>query len=985
MSDILPEAVLKDFIELPISRLWDRPEVLWGKAAFAQQSVATIKSFLHELSVIENGFSESLLQLVSKFDIEKQQLNGEGPSLISGWKLLLSQIREFGTEFSGLSKSTAEIADGSDLQLASSILEEPTKQHQEKITDAQKAEGKDALAGAVVVSLSSFQELEYERVGRVREALSQITAQHGVFLQPLVKTALQITRNVRAISPKEDLEALCAEKGSGLECIWGQPPAASADDASSTGDAAADANASSETSATPPTIEAAATSNENKTAVTSTTTNSTSTPTVVVTAHSKNYKIGSATLNKKSHRAKGIKLGNSGNHNRSYATMRLSSANKKSLAFTEMKAQTPTGTSSASLPPPSASMHSPVIDDDADAALSTALKLASEKKQKKALAKLNKEKEAKVEDKETIQPSKTEEQSDDNHSVTIVTPKAAKEPTKVEEAKPAKVEEAKPAKVEEVKSTPSEETLPKPTDLPVGENVENSSTSATEKDSKPAETTAAKSQEAASASATTQETAPPTAAPPTAAPPAAAKEATTTSTSSSTSETTTTSATATTTASSSAPPPPPPPAAKVAPPPPLDTTKISSSTDLSYKGDITSSSGYSYLRVPIIVDNGSGSFKAGFSGDLQPQLVVSSTVACYPKNEYKQSGGPLAHMVGSSALHIGPQLCEAPSSVTVNEMLFSDNPQWDDVELAWEYLLSRLSDDYSEHPILMTQPCLAPLKLKSTMQEILYEKFGIRELFVAEAPLLSAYAYGHSTGLVVEVGHSSAQIVPCVDGYVLGAHVQRVKHFGGYADTKRVVQYFQDHTSKSDPLELSKYATAGHLQLMAQTIKDRLCVCPTSKSAYDDEYAVMDEVRGFIGGRNPDDEQAPPLRPHGVTLHRALLTCGETCFSPQAILEDEDASIVSIQQLCANVVAKCDVDTRNALLNNVFLSGQVTTMPGFDERLLRELKEIIPHAANIKVHGESRRFAPWVGGSVLASLDEFASEWRTKDDWEGDH
>jgi len=71
-------------------------------------------------------------------------------------------------------------------------------------------------------------------------------------------------------------------------------------------------------------------------------------------------------------------------------------------------------------------------------------------------------------------------------------------------------------------------------------------------------------------------------------------------------------------------------------------------------------------------------------------------------------------MIGSSALHVGPQLCESPSSVTVNEMLFSDNPQWDDVELAWEYLFSRLSDDYSEHPILMTQPCLAPLKLKSS-------------------------------------------------------------------------------------------------------------------------------------------------------------------------------------------------------------------------------------------------------------------------------
>lgn len=95
------------------------------------------------------------------------------------------------------------------------------------------------------------------------------------------------------------------------------------------------------------------------------------------------------------------------------------------------------------------------------------------------------------------------------------------------------------------------------------------------------------------------------------------------------------------------------------------------------------------------------------------------------------------------------------------------------------------------------------------MQEILYEKFGVRELFVAEAPLLSAYAYGSSTGLVVEVGHSSAQVVPCVDGYVLSAQVHRVKHFGGFADTQRIMDYFRDNTNQSDPLEISKYSTRG--------------------------------------------------------------------------------------------------------------------------------------------------------------------------------
>jgi len=211
--------------------------------------------------------------------------------------------------------------------------------------------------------------------------------------------------------------------------------------------------------------------------------------------------------------------------------------------------------------------------------------------------------------------------------------------------------------------------------------------------------------------------------------------------------------------------------------------------------------------------------------------------------------------------------------------------------------------------------------------------------------------------------------------------VQRVKHFGGFADTTRIIEYFARNTTP-DFLEKSKYSTTGHLFLMAQSIKDRLCFCPASKTAYDDEFSVMEDVKGFMGGRSPGDAASAPKRPHSVTLHQTLLTCGEMLFSPNALMQDDDSSVVSLQTLCSRVVSACDVDTRNALLSHVCLSGQVTTMAGFDERLLKELKASIKHAPQINVFGERRRYAPWAGASVLACLDEFAQEWQSKEDWE---
>lgn len=382
---------------------------------------------------------------------------------------------------------------------------------------------------------------------------------------------------------------------------------------------------------------------------------------------------------------------------------------------------------------------------------------------------------------------------------------------------------------------------------------------------------------------------------------------------------------------------------------------------------------------PLIIDNGSAYFKAGFAGEQAPLFVVPSAVACFPHLWNPQVR---AQFVGGSTLHTGPELQLPPSYVNINNSVFTDDPNWDDLEAAWEYMFSRLTPNPADHYVLMTQPCMAPLHIKRTMEEILYEKFNIQGLYIAEAPLLSAYAYGQSSGLVVEVGHSSAQVVPVIDGYLLDAHVRRVKHLGGAQDTQRILDYFRENPEAH---EATKYPSGAHVYSMAQSIKERLCACPSSKTAYEDEFSVCDDAKGFLGGQDPENEEAAlqgPQGPHSFTLQKALLMCGEVSFSPSDVLRDNDSSIVSLQQLCKQVVASCAVDVRNDLLANVFLSGQVTTMPGFEERLRLELRNVMPYAPAINVYGSAKRYAAWTGGSVLACIDDFKTEWRLRDEWE---
>lgn len=921
--------------ERVVQLLWDRPHVLWEKSRTAGETPAVLSTFLQRLGALQVNFGKALTELETEFGAIKIP---EGASLTGGWKSLLKQTGELGSQFVTVGNVVAESAKDDQLSQLRHVLDEPVKKFQKNIADctstlvengkqlakldaefrrkkktleqaqahekleAAKQASDHALGMTVLESLQRFQEIDHQRVNGLRACIQKIISAHNTTYQNLYKASLDGLRKIRAVNYFDDLEALIKDKASGFACPWASPHH----------DKHHDKHPKHEAKAQPPVPEPS-------------------------TMRSKGIKISDSTLilNHKTNSDGTKSLGAKALATEA-KTLTVNETLTQAAKFGTMRSR-PRGASKGRPAEPrdsktateadiEAMMEKALVSIEADYKI-VDLEHAALEAQEHAYETAVKCHEAAML-LLTLQTDGSDLEVQEAKRIVDECEQKAKQAKIVSDERVADVAEAKKAVQAELANARKLALLELQTKAVAQEP---------KPEPKSIEKTPAQKEEEYYAKHATKKTAPP------------------------------------------------PPPLQI--PQPIQPPQIPETLDHTTKGDAELSVAAlqeaedESMRVPIVIDNGSAYFKAGFGGDAAPSLVVSSTAAAYPKTEYTAHGGPIAHLVGSSALHAGPQLSVPPSYVTVNDLLFSDNPNWDDVELAWEYLFSKLSDEPSEHPIMMTIPCLAPLKLKATMEEILFEKFGAQELFIAEAPLLTPYAYHRSTGLVVEVGHSSAQVVPVVDGYVLGPHVQRVKHFGGFADTNRIVEYFTANTTP-DELERSKYSTVGHLHLMAQSIKDRLCACLPSFHAYEDEYAVMEDVQGFLGGREPGDESAllAPKQPHCVTLHRALLTCGEMLFSPAQLLHDEDASIVSIQKLCAKVVSACDLDTRNALLENVCLSGQVTTMPGFLNRLEDELRGAIRHAPKIKVHGEARRYGAWTGGAVLSCLEDFQSEWKTRYD-----
>ncbi|KAK2078702.1 hypothetical protein QBZ16_003542 [Prototheca wickerhamii] len=90
----------------------------------------------------------------------------------------------------------------------------------------------------------------------------------------------------------------------------------------------------------------------------------------------------------------------------------------------------------------------------------------------------------------------------------------------------------------------------------------------------------------------------------------------------------------------------------------------------------------------------------------------------------------------------------------------------------------------------------------------------------------------------------------------------------------------------------------------------------------------------------------------------------------------------SLQAAINDCITRCDVDARRELYANVLLTGGTAGFASLKDRLERELTEVAPALARVKVsapvNAVERRFSVWIGGSILASLGSFQQMWMSK-------
>lgn len=230
----------------------------------------------------------------------------------------------------------------------------------------------------------------------------------------------------------------------------------------------------------------------------------------------------------------------------------------------------------------------------------------------------------------------------------------------------------------------------------------------------------------------------------------------------------------------------------------------------------------------------------------------------------------------------------------------------------------------------------------------MFEKFQTPALFVGKNGVLSSFASGKSTSLVVECGAGYTSISPVIDGYIIQKSIIS-SPFAGNALTNELMKFIEREkkveirprymiASKKEirpgfgefEVELKSptpITTASFRQFaVSQIVTDiKENVCRLSENRFDE--ASNANIPGF--SYELPDGQSIDL---GVDRFKI----------PELLFSATTPSSISIPQMILTSVAKCDADTRRELYNSIVLTGGTTLLSNFSERLLKELQPRVP-------------------------------------------
>ncbi|KAL0490632.1 actin [Acrasis kona] len=406
----------------------------------------------------------------------------------------------------------------------------------------------------------------------------------------------------------------------------------------------------------------------------------------------------------------------------------------------------------------------------------------------------------------------------------------------------------------------------------------------------------------------------------------------------------------------------------------------------------------------VVIDNGTGYTKIGFAGEEAPRQIYRTVVES-----------------------------DVEGTAPVYPMQYGIINDWEAMEKVWNFGFKKYlgsSFNPSDHPVLIAETPLAPKLHREKITQAMFEGFETPGLFVANSCILSLYAAGRITGVVLDVGHATSKFVPIQEGFCL-THAVEKSNWGGQNVTlflRKLLEQAQTQPINLDFEVINKikedlsFVDANYARTIETLRKQK-----TAAVGQQQQQQQANGTNGTESSEQPEQQATPTSKkkstasqsnaveyfknytlPDGNIIQIGQverLQCNEILFQPQLLHTSfkeimpkelrpsyhtggyqDELDELGIQQMAFDSIMKCELDIKKELTANIILSGGAATPTGFQKRVQLELENLSPSGFSVNIAPvgsapNSKQVATWAGGAILGQLSSFNTMWIKKSEY----
>ncbi|XP_055352957.1 actin, clone 302-like [Paramacrobiotus metropolitanus] len=381
-------------------------------------------------------------------------------------------------------------------------------------------------------------------------------------------------------------------------------------------------------------------------------------------------------------------------------------------------------------------------------------------------------------------------------------------------------------------------------------------------------------------------------------------------------------------------------------------------------------------NLATIIDNGSSTIRAGFAGDEAPQLSFSTVTGRtrFPVDELDQQ------------LYVGDDAQSKRDLLAIQHPIHrGEITDWEAMEAIWQHTFNLLNARPEDHPVCLTAAPLTSRYAKEKMAQIMCETFHVPALHIGNQGMLSLYAFGRTSGVIVGSGDGITFCMPVHNGQVIPEGVARYRIAGS-----DLTQHLKSLLTEQG------YGFLSTEEEIARDIKEKHCYVAAN---FNEEMSTSNLALSSI--------EADYAMPDGriIPLRQERFVCPEALFQPYLL----GAETSGIHKVIYNSVMQCDAALHDELFGNIVLAGGNTTLPGFTNRLQRELTALRNETSTVVSSADVKEYAwvqkaeakagtnpktvrvisppeakdsAWLGGALLCSVSGDEAMWLTKAEYE---